>query len=281
VLKIFLNGVQAAAYRGTSAAGAITALSSVYIGDNRTSGITPSGGTGNSANGYIDEVNFYNKEINAAQAANDMAATRTSCTSIDHFHISHAGSVVNCDTANITFEAHDVAHNQIALSGTTVTVSTSTGHGSWAKITGNGAVTNTGGGSATYTFSNEALIVLGLRNTYAETANIDIAAGTFTERSGAAATCVAADYTSGTTCDADLVFTQAGFRFVDASGNFVGNQIAGNVTGTYYLQAVQNTCTAQGSAAAYAVRSSRPGVPSISAWPSSAAIHRPARAARR
>jgi MSHA biogenesis protein MshQ len=246
VLKIFLNGVQAAAYRGTSAAGAITALSSVYIGDNRTLGITPSGGTGNSANGYIDEVNSYNKEINAAQAANDMAATRTSCTSIDHFHISHAGSVVNCDTANITFEAHDVAHNQIALSGTTVTVSTSSGHGSWAKITGNGAVTNTGGGSATYTFSNEALIVLGLRNTYAETANIDIAAGTFTERSGSAATCVAADYTSGTTCDADLVFTQAGFRFVDASGNFVGNQIAGNVSGTYYLQAVQNTCTAQG-----------------------------------
>lgn len=247
VLKIFLNGVQAAAYRGTSAAGAITALSTVYVGDNRTSGVTPSGGTGNSANGYIDEVNFYNKEINAAQAANDMAATRTSCTVIDHFHISHAGSVVNCDAANITFEAHDVDHSQISLSGTTVTVSSSTGHGSWAKVTGNGAVTNTTSGNATYTFSNEALIVLGLTNTYAETTNIGITAGSYTERSGSAATCVAADYTSGTTCDADLVFTQAGFRFVDASGNFVGNQVAGTTSGTYYLQAVQNTCTAQGA----------------------------------
>lgn len=247
VLKIFLNGVQAASYRGTSAAGAITALSTVYIGDNRTSGVTPSGGTGNSANGYIDEVNFYNKEINAAQAANDMSATRTSCTSIDHFHISHAGSLVNCDAANITFEAHDVDHNQIALSGTTVTVSSSTGHGSWAKVTGNGAVTNTTSGNATYTFSNEALIVLALTNTYAETTNINIAAGTFTEHSGSAATCVAADYTSGTTCDADLEFAQAGFRFVDASGNFVGNQVAATASGTYYLQAVRNTCTAAGA----------------------------------
>lgn len=247
VLKIFLNGVQAAAYRGTSTAGAITALSTVYIGDNRTSGVTPSGGTGNSTNGYIDEVNFYNKEINAAQAANDMSATRTSCTSIDHFHISHPGSLVNCDAANITFEAHDVDHNQIALSGTTVTVSSSTGHGSWAKVTGNGAVTNTTSGNATYTFSNEALIVLGLTNTYAETTNINIAAGTFTERSGSAATCVAADYTSGTTCDADLEFAQAGFRFVDASGNFVGNQVAATTSGTYYLQAVRNTCTAAGA----------------------------------
>lgn len=247
VLKIFLNGVQAAAFRGTSAAGAITALSTVYIGDNRTSGVTPSGGTGNSANGYIDEVNFYNKEINAAQAANDMAATRTSCTVIDHFHISHAGSVVNCDAANITFEAHDVDHSQISLSGTTVTVSSSTGHGTWTKVTGNGAVTDAGNGSATYTFSNEALIVLALANTYAETTNIGITAGSYTEHSGSAATCVAADYTSGTTCDADLEFIQAGFRIVDASGNFVGNQVAATTSGTYYLQAVRNTCTAQGA----------------------------------
>ncbi|MDP2881517.1 MAG: LamG-like jellyroll fold domain-containing protein [Azonexus sp.] len=247
VLKIFLNGVEATSTRYTSAAGAITALSSVYIGDNRTSGITPSGGTGNSANGYIDEVNFYNKEINATQAMNDMNATRVSCTSIDHFRIVHAGSVVSCDTASVTIEAHDASHNQISLSGTTINLTTSTNHGNWSLLTGNGAVSNAGSGAASYTFSNEAVVVLGLSNSYAESTNINVAAGTYTEHSGTAASCVAEDYTFGTTCDANLVFTQAGFRFVDSAGNFVSNQVAGTSSGTYYLQAVRNTCTAAGA----------------------------------
>lgn len=246
VLKIFLNGVEATSTRYTSAAGAITALSSVYIGDNRTSGITPSGGTGNSANGFIDEVNFYNTEINATQALNDKNATRTSCTSIDHFHIMHAGSVVNCDAASVTIEAHDASHGQISLSGAVINLTTSTNHGDWALVTGNGAVTNAGNGAASYTFSNEALIVLSLTNSYAESTNINVAAGTYTEHSGTAASCVVDDYTSGTTCDANLVFTQAGFRFVDSAGNFVANQEAGTSSVTYYLQAVRNTCTAAG-----------------------------------
>lgn len=247
VLKIFLNGVEAGSTRFTSAAGAVTALSSVYIGDNRTSGITPSGGTGNSANGFIDEVNFYNKEINATQALNDKNATRTSCTSIDHFHIVHSGSIVNCDASSITIEAHDSAHSLISLSGTTINLTTSTAHGDWQLVTGNGAVNNFGNGAASYTFSNEAIIVLGLSNSFTETTNINVAAGTYTERSGAAATCVAADYTFGTVCDANLSFVQAGFRFVDASGNFITTQVAGVASSTYYLQAVQNTCTAAGS----------------------------------
>lgn len=247
VLKIFLNGVEAVSTRYTSAAGAITALSSVYVGDNRTSGITPSGGTGNSANGYIDEVNFYNKEINATQAMNDKNATRTSCSAIDHFHLSHAGSVVNCDAASVNIEAHDSSHSQISLSGTTINLTTSTNHGNWSLVTGNGALSNAGNGAATYTFSNEAVIVLGLSDSYAESTNINVAAGTYTEHSGVAATCVLADYTSGTTCDANLVFDQAGFRFVDSAGNFVTNQVAGTSSGTYYLQAVKNTCTTQGA----------------------------------
>ena len=247
VLKIFLNGAEVASYRGTSAAGAIAALSTVYIGDNRTAGVTPTGGSGSSANGYLDEVNFYNKEINATQATNDMNATRTSCTSIDHFHIIHAGSVVSCDPASVTIEAHDASHSQISLSGTTINLTTSTNHGNWALVTGNGAVINAGNGAASYTFSNEALTVLGLSNSYAESTNINVAAGTYTEHSGTAATCVVADYTSGTTCDANLVFTQAGFRFVDSAGNFVTNQVAGTSSGTYYLQAVRNTCTTAGA----------------------------------
>ncbi len=247
VLKVFLNGAEVASSRGTSAAGAITALASVYIGDNRSSGVTPSGGTGRSANGYIDEVNFYNKEINATQARNDRDATRTSCTAIDHFHLVHSGNVVNCNPASVTIEAHDSAHSLISLSGTTINLTTSTAHGDWQLVTGNGAVNNFGNGAANYTFSNEAIVVLGLSNSYVEATNINITAGTYTERSGAAASCVAADYTFGTVCDADLSFVQAGFRFVDASGNFITTQVAGTSSGTYYLQAVQNTCTGTGA----------------------------------
>lgn len=249
VLKIFLNGVEAGSLRTTSAAGAIAALSSVYIGDNRTSGVTPSGGTGNSANGYIDEVNFYNREINATQAMNDKNATRTSCAAIDHFHIVHAGSFVNCDgtAARVTIEAHDAVHNPISLSGTPVSLTTSTNHGDWSLLTGAGSVSNSGNGSASYTFSNEASVVLGLTNSFTESTNINVAAGTYTEHSGAAASCVAADYTTGTTCDADLDFALSGFRIVDAAGNFVANQVAATTSGTYYLQAVKNTCTAAGA----------------------------------
>lgn len=249
IIKIFLNGVQSASLRTTSAAGAITALSSVYIGDNRTSGVTPSGGTGNSANGLIDEVNFYATEINASQAANDRSASRTDCRSVDHFHIIHPGSAVNCDMVNVTVEAHDDSHGLISLSGTTINLTTSTNHGNWQLVSGNGAVANAGNGSATYTFSNESLVALGLRSSFVESTNINVAAGAYSEHSGAAASCVAADYTAGTVCDADLALTQAGFRFVDASGNFITSRVAGTASGTYYLQAVQNTCTAPGSCA--------------------------------
>jgi MSHA biogenesis protein MshQ len=246
VLKLFLNGAEVNSSRTTSTSGAITALSTVHIGDNRTAGVTPSGGTGNSANGYIDEVNFYATEINALQARNDRDANRTNCTSIDHFRIIHDGSVVNCGPATVTIEAHDVAHGLISLSGTTIQLTTSTGHGDWQLITGNGAVSNAGNGNASYTFSNEAVVILGLSNSYVESTNINVAAGSYTEYSGAAASCTAADYTNGTTCDANLNFAGAGFRFVDASNNPVAHQVAATASATYYLQAVQNTCTASG-----------------------------------
>lgn len=246
VIRIFLNGALVQTNRTTSSGALHASLSTIYIGDNRTSGVKPSGGSPNSANGLIDEVNIYNTEINAAQAANDMNATRPSCTSVDHFHIVHGGTQVNCDVANVTIEAHDSAHTLIPLAGTVINLTTSTAHGDWQLVSGSGAVTNAGNGSGSYTFSNESSVTLGLTNNFVESTNINVTAGTYTESSGTAATCVPADYTYGTTCDTNLVFTQSGFRFVDASGNSIANQVAGATSGTYYLQAVKNTCTAAG-----------------------------------
>lgn len=246
VLQIFIDGVlqNGAATRGTTN-GTLPALSSINIGDNRTSGVTPSNGTPNGANGIIDEFYVYSLEVSGPQFVADMNLTRPTCTTFDHFHIIHGGEVVNCDNpvANVTFQAHDVNHALFSLAGTTMALSTSPAHGTWSNVTG-GAINpltgiGAGTGTASYTFSNESQVTFGLSNTLFEALNINVASGTTTEHTGAAGTCVASDYTYGTACDADLTFKQSGFRFVDGSGNPVGNQVSGMTSGTYYLQAVK------------------------------------------
>ncbi|WP_223246716.1 DUF6701 domain-containing protein [Sulfuriferula thiophila] len=243
LLQIFLDGALTTSLRTTSN-GSITALSTFNIGDNRTSGITPTGGTPNGANGYIDEVNIYSTEINTNQALADMNATHA-CTSLDHFHIIHNGSAVTCDTAPVTIEAHDVNHTLLTLSGTTLNLSTSTNHGNWSNITGGSVstITNNGNGSASYVFSNESSVTFGLQDSTAESVIIGATSGTVSTTSGAAASCAVADYTFGTACNAPLVFSSAGFRFVDGSGNPITNQVAGVSSGTYYLQAIKQGTT--------------------------------------
>lgn len=219
-LQIIINGslVSTGAttpYRTTST-GSIAALGTIYIGDNRTSGVTPSTGSPNGANGTIDEVYIYGIDIGAAQAAADMALTRSTCTTLDHFHIVHAGEIVNCGgaVASVTIEAHDASHALISLAGSTMQLSTSTGHGTWSSITTiNPVSTGPGDGTGSYTFSNESSIVLGLADTFSESVNINLVSGVITERSGVASTCTMPDYTFGSVCDADLTFAQAGFLF--------------------------------------------------------------------
>lgn len=257
VMQIMLDGAlvttgSSTPFRTTSS-GTIATLSTLYIGDNRTSGITPNTGSPNGANGTIDEVYVYAIDINATQAAADMALTRPVCTSLDHFHIIHGGSLVNCGSAvaSITIEAHDVNHALFSLAGTTVNLSTSTAHGTWSNVASGSinSVNNLGNGAATYTFAGETSITLGLSNTFIESLNINLVSGTVTENSGAAATCSASDYTFGTTCDANLSFDGAGFRFVDTSGSNISNQVAGTASGTYFLQAVKSSCATPGSCA--------------------------------
>ncbi|MDR7306966.1 MSHA biogenesis protein MshQ [Rhodoferax saidenbachensis] len=199
----------------TTSTGAIATPSTLYIGDNRTSGITPSTGTPNGANGTIDEVYIYAIDINATQAAADMALTRPLCTTLDHFHIVHTGEQVSCGgaVANITVEAHDASHGLISLAGTTMQMSTSTGHGNWSGVSTINPVVNSGSGNGSYTFSGESSIVLGLSNSTVESLNINLNSGGVTESSGAASSCVAQDYTLGSTCDANLNFVQAGYLF--------------------------------------------------------------------
>ncbi len=258
VQQIMVNGVlqttnTTTPFRSTSS-GAIAAFSTLYIGDNRTSGVTPAGGTPNGANGTIDEVYIYSTEINATQEGADAALTRPTCTTLDHFHIVHAGSIVNCGGAgaNITVEAHDVNHALFSLAGTVLQMATSTGNGTWSSVTTINPVNNTGGGTGNYTFANENTVIFGLQDAVFETLNINLNSGGITEKTGAAAVCVAQDYTVGVTCDANLTFSQAGFIFAAAANGVsatIPTQVAGTTSGTFYLRAVQATtstaaCTA-------------------------------------
>lgn len=204
LVQIFINGNLVTFARGTTN-GTLPALGSLHIGDNRTSGVTPSNGTPNGANGTIDEFYIYPMDVSGPQFEADMNLTRPTCTALDHFRVVHDGTAA-CGAAQVTIEAHDADHALFDLAGTTMTVSTSTGHGTWSAVSAINPVTNTVPGTATYTFANENRVVFSLSNPYTETVNINIASGSITERSGAAATCTAADYTHGTTCDADLVF---------------------------------------------------------------------------
>jgi len=217
VLQIFLDGAlettnTTTPFRSTTS-GNIANLSTIYIGDNRTSGITPSNGTPNGANGFIDEVYIYARDINATQAEADMNIVRPTCTSLDHFHIIHSGQVVGCNAASVVVEAHDANHALFSLAGTTMQISTTTNHGTWSRISTINPVNDTGNGTANYTFSNESRITLGLTNGFNEVLNINLQSGLITERTGAGAICVAQDYTSGSTCDSNLTFLEAGFSF--------------------------------------------------------------------
>ncbi len=215
VQQIFLDGALVTTntttpFRTTSS-GSIAALNTIYIGDNRSSGVTPTNGSPNSANGIIDEVYIYAREINATQAAADMAITRATCTSLDHFHIMHAGQVIGCNAANVVIEAHDATHALFSLAGTTMQMSTSTNHGAWSSVSTINPVNDTGNGTGNYTFSNESSITLGLTNGFIEALNVNLLSGSITENTGTGAVCLPIDYTSGTTCDSNLTFLESGF----------------------------------------------------------------------
>jgi len=266
VLQIFLDGVlqNGTATRGTTN-GFLPSLSSIYIGDNRTSGVTPSGGTPNGANGSIDEFYIYAVELSAPQVVADMNLTRSNCTSLDHFHIIHDGAVSSCTApAEITIEAHDATHGLFPLAGTTMNLSTSPAHGTWSDVGGAISVLSAigaGTGTASYTFSNESKVKFGLSDNVTESLNINVVSGAITEHTGAAATCVPSDYTNGsvTTCDDSRSFQCAvpfGFNCVESGEDALTGHLYTKLAGTAFTFHVVALKDSDGNGAADAVDTS-------------------------
>lgn len=146
-LSLYINGVLAGTTTGTTNGQLDPSLGSLFFGDNRSTTITPSGGTLNSANGQLDELRLYNYALGATAVAQDMAATRTCVSPLHHLEIRHAsGTGVTCSPSTLTVAAcQDAACATPYTAGVTGTLNAS-GTVSWAD---GSAITIPSGSSST------------------------------------------------------------------------------------------------------------------------------------
>lgn len=188
--------------------------------------------------GNNDEVFFDNVDIR-----DTVPMPNPACVQVDHLAIQHDGAAVNCQAEPVTLRAHQADHSDETTYLDTVNLSTSTAHGDWSLALGSGTLVPgaADSGLASYTFAaaDNGVVQLLLKNTYPETLNINVIdTSGVTEASGAA---LASE-------DLDLVFSQTGFRFIDAANvPTIGTQIAGKDSNlapnaqTLYLQAVRTS----------------------------------------
>ena len=220
VLTIYVDGVQVATTTDTSNGALHSSLGSLYIGDNRSTNFELGNST-QSANGLIDEFRIYNFAAPVSVIQRDMAISRA-CSTMDHFAFSHSGGGLTCTPATVTLAAHLPDHSIFTGYAGTVSLSTSTARGDWSIITGSGTLNNgtANDGMATYTFAagDSGSVALGLKDTVAETVNLNATDGTATEKGG----------TATASEDQNLTFATTGLAFLaNSSAATIGTQIAG------------------------------------------------------
>jgi MSHA biogenesis protein MshQ len=199
-LRIYINGSAIGSGSSvqslfTSAGALAVGIDTLTIGDNRSSFVDGSAfngstnGTGNSANGVIDEFRLYNLEAGLSQVLTDFTRP-IGCSR--HYAISHAGSGASptdgrtCVPNTVTIISHTDTDVPIQTAST-INLSTSTGQGTWALTTGLGTFTPgaANSGTATYRFNNESQVVLTLNHTTTALVNINVSDGAFSEKPGA------------------------------------------------------------------------------------------------
>lgn len=183
------------------------------------------------------------------------ATSQQLISNINHYHIAHSGTGVNCQAENVTISARNSSNNNITANGSTITmtarrVSGAAGnHGDWTLVSGTGTLNNgtADDGVATYTFgTNEQTATFALKNTHVQLVNIDVidAAG-ITEASGTGSTEVP--------YDANLNFVNSAFRFSSTSNSAanIPTQTAGVASATQYLQAIRTDTNTNACVAAF------------------------------
>lgn len=125
VLRIYVNGVQVAVTNGTTSGSLHGSISTLFLGDNRTSGVTPSGGSVNSANGTLDEARIYNYEMTAVELAADLANAHGCTPPLHHIELRGSATGLTCTPVTWTVVAcQDAACSALSTSGASGTLST-------------------------------------------------------------------------------------------------------------------------------------------------------------
>lgn len=160
-------------------------------------------------------------------------------TTPDHFALTVPATAVNCEPAPVTITAHNSAHAAIYTTDTIV-LSTSTAHGDWSLTTGSGVFTpgavNSGNASYTFSSSDNGVVVVALRDTYAETATINVVDGLITAKSG----------TALPSESSPITFAPTGFRITNGSNlpTTIATQVAGKSSPqSLALQAIRTDTT--------------------------------------
>ncbi|MEO6975337.1 MAG: LamG domain-containing protein, partial [Gallionella sp.] len=149
-MRIYINGVQAVQSAFTTSGTISSSVDTLYLGDNR-SVHTGSSGTGNSANGTLDEFNIYDFEGGTGLIQRDMNYA-ASCGP-DHLVIQSSGTGLTCAANTLTVVAcQDAACSSNYIGGVTGTLNASgtpavNWDGTTGGATGAGFVIPAGSGS--------------------------------------------------------------------------------------------------------------------------------------
>lgn len=192
----------------------------------------------------VDEDRFIDSERrHTGEATTTIVFDTAVRPPIDHYGVSHDGSGITCLLEDITITAENNTGVAVDANRSTINISTTSGRGDWVGIVSGATNLNrgtAGDGAASFTFAAGASSAV-LRFAHpvitgnSQTFGFNVSDGTISETSNAA---VAAD-------DPNITYTLAGFRFINAAGGPLPNQIAAKSStadpnaDTLYLQAVR------------------------------------------